>query len=349
MIKICIKIRGGATEAELREALTEGDEEIRRSAFNELYNRRKNSFLAEMLSHPEGAIRELSLEKLYNLTAEWGSPTTPIDDNKPEIIKCLQDPYLPARVQAVKIMGNYPEFPTEVLPLLIEALEDPEVEVRYAVVRAFGLGLGSEGKDEKEVITALVARVEKDEEAGVRRGAIQSLGYFKATDSLVYEALAGALSDEDLEVRRESARVIGDFGASASILTEITAALKDSDRQVRNNLLRAMEELDRVQLQGVVRSVAELLEDEDRHVRIRAVRVIRSAGPAGVEVLPALIKALSDERAEVIQEAAWTIDALGPEQAGKALPDLLELLTDETSSLTNDAVFAVSSVIVTIG
>ncbi|MFP4662657.1 MAG: HEAT repeat domain-containing protein [Halanaerobiales bacterium] len=342
-----------ATEAELREILDSEDEEERKAAFNELYARQKVPFLGEMLNHQLGEVRKLSLEKLSDLTtSECGAPTGPIDDNKAEIIECLQDPYLPARIKAIWIMGNYKEFPYEVLPTLIEYLEDPEVDVRYAAIRALDFGLGSEGKDREEVINALVGRVENDKEASIRRAAIYSLR--RTTDSRVYKVLAAALADEDPKVRRTSSEVLSELGASASILKEITAALKDHDPYLRSNLLRALQKLDSAELQGVIPTIAELLEDEERYVRIEAIRVIRSAGPAGAEVLASLINALSDERTEVIQEVAWTIDALGPEHARKALPELLKWLTVESSefgTLSNqaDTIFAISEAIVTIG
>ncbi|MGM0682347.1 MAG: sister chromatid cohesion protein PDS5, partial [Thermodesulfobacteriota bacterium] len=334
-----------ATEAQLREALEADDEKLRKSSFNELYKRLKIPFLTEMLGHRKGPIRELSLNQLYNLTAEWGSPTSPIDDNRPEIIKCLQDPYLPARIKAIQIMNNYRDFPDEAVPVLIKALKDPETEVRLSAARS----LGGITKSESEGVEGLAAAVSNDSEAGVRKEAIYSLGRIKAADPLVYASLAGALSDEDLEVRRESARVLAELDGSPSILKEIKAGLKDSDPQVRRNLLRAMQGLDSEKLKGVIHPVAELFADKDRYVRIQAVRVIRAAGPAGAEVLPALINALSDERPEVIREAARTINALGREQAAKALPELLELLSAGTSGLGYDTISAVSTVVTTIG
>ncbi|MFP3999642.1 MAG: HEAT repeat domain-containing protein [Desulfobacterales bacterium] len=334
-----------ATEAQLREALETEDGKLQKSAFNELYKRRKLSFLGEMLSHQKGAVRELSLTQLYNLTVEWGSPTSPIDDNRPEIIKCLHDPHLPARIKAMQIMDNYRDFPDEAVPVLIKALKDPETEVRLSAARS----LGGITESEREGVKGLADVVRNDSEAGVRRAAIYSLGRIKVSDSLVYESLAGALSDEDRDVRRESARVLAEIGASASMLKEITAGLKDSDPQVRRNLLSALQGLDSADLKAVIHPVAQMLEDKDRYVRIQAVRAIGSAGPAGAEVLPALINALSDERREVIQEAARTIDALGSQQARKALPQLLELLSAGTSGLGYDTVFAVSSAVTTIG
>ncbi len=335
-----------ATEAQLRKALEAEDEKLRKSAFYELYKRRDTPFLGEMLSHQKGAVRELSLTQLYNLTAEWGSPTGPIDDNRPEIIKCLQDSHLPARIKAMQIMDNYRDFPDEAVPVLIKALKARKSEVRLSAARSLG---GITESQSKSVVEGLAEAARNDSEAGVRKQALHSLGRIKVSDSLVYEALAGALSDEDRDVRRESARVIAELGASASMLKKITSGLKDSDPQVRRNLLRAMQGLDSADLKAVIHPVAELIEDKDRYVRIQAVRVIGSAGPAGAEVLPALINALSDKRVEVIQEAARTLNALGSQQAQKALPELLELLSAGTSGLGYDTVFAVSSAVTTIG
>ncbi|MFW6410216.1 MAG: HEAT repeat domain-containing protein [Halanaerobiales bacterium] len=338
-----------ATEAELQDALEDEDEEIYRTAFNELYSREKNPFLAEMLDHSRGEIRELSLNKLGMLTAEAkiGHPSAaePIEENKEKIIKCLDDPYLPARIKAIGIMGNYPKFPYEVLPTLIKALEDPEVDVRSAAVSALGTGLGSEGKEEKEVIKALVARVEKDEEARVRRGAVYSLGQINTKDSRVYKSLAVALSDDDPEVRRTSAGVLSKLGASASILNEMIAALKYPDSYLRSDLLRAMQKLDSAELERIVHPVSELLDDESAFVREQAIGVIRAAGPAGAEVLPALINALSDKSNNVTIGVIRTLDKLGPEYAGEALPELLELIKGESSGNLG----ALAKIMVTIG
>lgn len=306
-----------------------------KSAFNELYKRQNKPFLAEMLNHSRGEIRELSLNILYMLTAEAkiGHPNEaiPIEENRQAIIKCLNDPYLPARIEAIEIMGNYPEFPFDVMPILIDALKDPECGVRYAAVKTFGLGLGKDGKDEKEAIEALVTRVKIDKEAIIRIEAIQSLGYFRTTDPQVYEVLATALFDEDPKVRRKSSGVLSKLGASAHILDDMIAALKDPDSYLRSDLLRAMQTLDSAELQRVVHAVAKLLEDESVHVREQALGVIRVAGPAGADVLPALIKALSDKSDNIIVGSIRTLDALGPEHARKALPELLDLIRHENS------------------
>ncbi len=104
------------------------------------------------------------------------------------------------------------------LETLSEALNDEDVRVREAAVRALG-------KIENESAVDLLIRALTDSSAEIRRRAARALG--KIEDAGAVEALGRALNDEDLEVRQAAIRALGEI-EDVSAVGWLFPALTDS-------------------------------------------------------------------------------------------------------------------------
>ena len=98
---------------------------------------------------------------------------------------------------------------TNVVPALIEALNDPSKNVRTGIVEVLAITL-----DERS-IDALCQRLEKDDAEGVRREAAKALGKFGAHDDIV-KSLKHALKDNNKEVREVAEQSLARLGVDTS-------------------------------------------------------------------------------------------------------------------------------------
>ena len=197
------------------------------------------------------------------------------------------------------------------------------------------------------VVNALIARL-KDENAGVRRAAAQSLG--RLGDARAVPSLIAVLADSDAEVRAQATDALADFEDPRAI-APIVALLKDPVTDVRKNALNALSRWE----QGVPTApVIALLDDPDAEVRHGAVDLLdhlsaRSAGPAIARLIhdpnsdvrgavvqalgnlneqsgaAAITEALSDPNPDVRHQA---LDALNDLKAPIAEATLLKMMTD---------------------
>ena len=197
------------------------------------------------------------------------------------------------------------------------------------------------------VVNALIARL-KDENAGVRRAAAQSLG--RLGDVRAVTSLIAVLTDSDAEVRATVIDALSNLEDPRAI-DPIVALLKDPVTDVRHNALNALSHWER----GVPTApVVALLDDPDADVRHEAVNLLdhleaRSAGPAIARLIhdpnadvrgavvqalgnmneqtgaAAITEALNDANPDVRHQA---LDALNELKAPIAEATLLKMMTD---------------------
>jgi HEAT repeat protein len=185
------------------------------------------------------------------------------------------------------------------------------------------------------------------------------------------EALIVQLKDEDPHVRAQAARALGQMGKAAVSAAEPLAALvADEDATVRRaavGALRGIEPDDEM----IVPLMLKMLGDADPHVVALATNSLAEEGP---EIVPAMIKAMDDERTiywailvllelgpdakeavpalaqalshqheEIRHEAAQALRAIGPD-AKAAVPELMAALDDEQIVVQMPAVLALGSI-----
>jgi HEAT repeat protein/beta-lactamase regulating signal transducer with metallopeptidase domain len=180
------------------------------------------------------------------------------------------------------------------------------------------------------VVNALIARL-KDENAGVRRAAAQSLG--RLGDVRAVTSLIAVLTDSDAEVRATVIDALSNLEDPRAI-DPIVALLKDPETDVRHNALNALSHWER----GVPTApVVALLDDPDADVRHEAVNLLdhleaRSAGPA-------IARLIHDPNADV---RGAVVQALGNmnEQSGAAA--ITEALNDANPDVRHQALDALN-------
>lgn len=194
------------------------------------------------------------------------------------------------------------------IPSLIEALRYDDFEVQTSAAEALGT-LGAEGID--ELIVAL-----KTKDKDVRLGIIGALSVIR--DPRAVPSLIHLLTDTSNEVRWEAAIALGEINnpdANASLLQ----ALRDPDKYVRYGAAFAlrktgwkpvsaeeraficvgMQEWQAVKEIGepAIPALSSVLQDSDSSVRIQAIEILGGIGDR--KAVPALIRSLADENAEV--------------------------------------------------
>lgn len=211
---------------------------------------------------------------------------------------------------------------------LIEALNTPDQNVRWAAVRA----LGEIGRVEA---AAPLRGAMNDENPFVRRAAVQALGMLGANGGEdVSAALVDALADGDPYVRREAIEALERIGPVGG-WDPFVYALQDEFRDVRMAGLRALGTCGEP---WTIDLLVGALGDVDPHVRKTATKTLVALGGSTVE---ALIVALGHEEWIVRQYAAWALSEIRPVQA---LDALIAALTDREAVVREVAARALGAI-----
>ena len=191
-----------------------------------------------------------------------------------------------------------------------------------------GPGLGSLRGDPQAVAALLAAAVAP--EPGVRRMAVSLLARLRPADAMA--ALARALDDDDAGVRRAAIDGLSDSGLGGAAVDAVAARLDDTDEQVRAAAVRAVSRHEgagfRTRLEAMagdpslaVRAavavalddptgsrrglLATLLADRSPDVRQAALEAAAMGGTAGRDtIVPILVRAFDDESPRVRRTAA---------------------------------------------
>ena len=164
------------------------------------------------------------------------------------------------------------------------------------------------------VVNALIARL-KDENAGVRKAAANSLG--QLGDVRAVAPLIAVLADSDAEVRYTATDALANLEDPRAI-GPIASLLKDPVTEVRRNALSALSHWD----QGVPTApVVALLDDPDADVRREAVNLLehlnaRSSGAA-------IARLVHDQSADVRQTVVQALGNLGVQSGAAAITEAL--------------------------
>jgi len=191
--------------------------------------------------------------------------------------------------------------------------------------------LGCLGEKACPAVPAMADLLEH-ESATVRLTAANAIG--RVGPGGAHELLR-ALASDDVDVRREAAAGLGRLGVTAAPAVPLLVRRlgAETSAQERYAAARSLGELGTVAAPAAF-ALAEALADRDTLVS-------RSAGEAlvsiGMQAMPAMQRALSDERERVREKAARSIGRLGGSSTGGASLLLAHMLDDASSSVRQAA------------
>jgi HEAT repeat protein len=214
----------------------------------------------------------------------------------------------------------------QVVPLLVQALQDEAWEVRAAACEALG-AIG-----DPQAIPHL-AQALQDEAWWGRKAPCWALG--KIGDPQAIPPLLQALKDEDSWVRAAACEALGKIGDPQAI-PPLLQALKDEDRWVRAAAYWALGKIGDPQ---AIPPLLQALQDEAWWVREAACEALGAIGDP--QAIPHLAQALKDEDSYVRKAACEALGAIGDPQA---IPPLLQALKDEDSYVRKAACRALGAI-----
>jgi HEAT repeat protein len=194
--------------------------------------------------------------------------------------------------------------------------------------------------DQSFAADARVIELAQAAKSGAEASRIQALDQLaalgdKATDAV--PNLTQLLSDQSANVRAHAAHALGKIGNGAkSAAAALTNLARDDDETVRRQAIQSLAAI-RPGPDVMIPLVTRLIEDSDPAVKVRILHAVSEAGPAA---LPALKKALKDEKA-----AYWAcliLREMGPD-AKEAVPDLAAALKDPRPEVRREAALALGA------
>lgn len=251
------------------------------------------------------------------------------------------------RCNVIRTLGGIKA--AESIPLLIDALQDDDIDVRINAVKALGelgvvkaipmiadlVSLNEHPDIEKNALTALAQIGDmghmilstrlKDGSERERRQAAQAFGHATTTDSL--PKLSQGLLDSEATVREATLRALAQRQA-AQYMKAILVYLRDPDPEVKAAAMSALTELGEtsgniVHPDQLNDKLLPLLSDTDPDVRIAALKFIANyhqAGQFSKPVQQALLATVTDPVSGVAEAACDTAAKL---QHVATIPDLL--------------------------
>ena len=284
------------------------------------------------------------MREMVRCAATWalGQIGSPAIDAVPVLLLALEDPDKTVRSNAAKSLGQIGKQDIALLPDLVRAMNDESWGVRinaaYAVYRT--------DRSKWDIVLPLLTEALNHENDDVRYDAVDVLGDIKAPIQDVMPLLVNALNDEDASVRRCAAKALGKIGDPAAVpvlrealqaegwsmvqavvvaLTQIDApealetlisALSDTDYTVRYHVSDALEKMNPPPKDAVPALIG-VLNDTDPWARRQAARALGKIGdPAAV---PMLIENLTHGDPRVREAAVDALKKIATPEALKAV------------------------------
>jgi HEAT repeat protein len=217
---------------------------------------------------------------------------------------------------------------------LTQALASPDAKTRGAAARE----LWRRGAEAAPAVPAL-AKVLHDSDPLVRAYAARAIGATGTADRAAATALSQLLLDPDRRVSASAAEALKALLPDPQLIGDAALqALSEDHEQTLDSLIETL-------VAGGERSVPILIEAlEAKKYRYWAALILAELGPVAAPALPALVRALQDERPEVKLQALVALGEIG-EPAQSALPAIRSFLTPETPlGLQYAAAFALANV-----
>ncbi|WP_299266917.1 HEAT repeat domain-containing protein [Halorientalis sp.] len=246
-------------------------------------------------------------------------------DVLPELLEALDDSAPRVRARVARACGRLED--ARATDALVDRLSDPRAEVRREAAEALG-AIGN-----RQALTALLEMFE-DERAPIRRIAVGAMGNFG--NARPVKGLVGALGDDDASVRRT---------AVYSIIELLSNVPTDQSHEIRETVV---EQLNRTDDQSVLVPMIDILEESTQNRQRRNTawllgRVADQESAGYGRIVEALIGTLEDDDQMTAQFASTSLVEIGGQQVESRLLDVLDD-TDYAEDVRAQAVFTLGKV-----
>jgi HEAT repeat protein len=203
---------------------------------------------------------------------------------------------------------------TKVLvPILVETLRDPQMEVR----RRAAFHLGKHGSKERQSVLPALLSALKDQELDVRTTAIASLDALATFRPAETSLLIDAYKDDNMpaDSRAVVVRWLGEMGADVkdTVFPILLDARNRPDAEVRKAAATALEHMGTAGTVNVAQVLASLNKRSTSvENRLYAVRLLGEAGPRAREAYSTLLELLDDKSPELRGAALAALERIGP-------------------------------------
>ena len=219
---------------------------------------------------------------------------------------------------------------------LIEALTDPNPDVRQHAVKALGTMRCADAS--KPILNVL----KTDEDYGVLDDAGLALGRIAPKDPLIIEGLIGLLEHEKVIVRKGVCSVLANVGeAAAPAIPGLIKSTSDSDSIVRERAVYALGTLGATEPSALA-AIEKIIFSGNRDQYLRMVAIGRLPN-IGSRAIPTLVRALEHNDSELAVDAASKLSWLKAE-AESALPALRKAALNENKALATAAQRSITSI-----
>jgi HEAT repeat protein len=247
-------------------------------------------------------------------------------DVLPQLVDTLEDSDPRVRARAARALGKLGD--ARACEPLIERLQDPSGEVRREAAEALGV-IGN-----RQALNALLDMFD-DERPVIRRIAVGAMGNFG--NARPVDGLIEALSDEDTSVRRT---------AVYSIIELLSNVPTDQSHQIRETVVEKLSETDdRSVLVPMVDILEESTQNRQRRNTAWLLGRVTSQDSAGyAKVVDTLVDVLDDDDQMTSQFAATSLAAVGGNRVETRLLDIIDDADDYAENTRAQAVFTLGKV-----
>ena len=167
----------------------------------------------------------------------------------PEFLRAMQSNNSGLRNNALVALQRYPEQAKVVIPVMINALQDSDQDVRVMAVKALN-EIDPQTAAKSDVVQILVECLLSSLKLppnmpSCANEAVITLGKLHREPDLAVPALVQSLQSADIYVRQNSAHSLGEFGNRARpAAPALLKALEDSDVQVRKQAAAALKRIE---------------------------------------------------------------------------------------------------------
>lgn len=275
-----------------------------------------NALKIAVVGDKEGRVREAAAVAIGRLDRAGFNGVT-------ELGTALKDKHPGARAAAAEAIASFsqidPEIAREAVPGLIECLKDSEAKVRLHSAFA----LGRMGVVAATAVPALIAALETEKDAALRKELIRTLAAMGDKASSATEVVVKSLHDSSADVRQAAAVALGRINPDPNrAVPELQKSARDSDRAVRCYAIHAVGTIG----QGLAKSnpgllkslkvISDLIEilknDVTADVRLAAIEELAGFGAEAKEAIDVLTISSKDGRAAIRDAALEALKKIRP-------------------------------------